>query len=188
MNKLYLIVTFTLLACTEAPTPSAEIGHIEQALCANIDGVPSAMAALAVATASELGRWQPARDFTVSNGLLALTATGKRQCDDGRCWNTQAILDLQRAPAGVVSLDGVDFDGESFRSELTTDFREQQRCESGYSQGRVECSGLPHELTLESTSSGTCATVFTFRATAPNGKPLANPEHLASKLRYSLSG
>jgi len=158
---------------------------MEQTLCANVDGVPSALAALAVATATELGRWQPTQDFHVSQGLLALTAAGKRHCADGRCWNTQAILDMQRAPSGVVTLGDVSFDGETFRAELESNFRQQLRCESQRDElGRDTCQAERHELTLDSAASGACDTVFTFHASAPDGAPLSKPERLANKLIY----
>jgi hypothetical protein len=185
MTKLYSAMTLALLACTEAPLPSGEIAQMEQALCSNIDGVPSAMAALAVATATELKRWQPATDFQLRDGRLALTRTGKRQCADDSCWNTQSILDLQRAPDGTVQLGGSILDGENLRSELVANFRDQLRCEArGVGNGLEQCSAERHELTLESSTSGACDTVFTFHATAPNGNALRDPARLASKLIY----
>jgi hypothetical protein len=186
MTKFYSIITLALFACTEAPVSSESIGQMEQALCANGDGVPAAMAALAVATATELGRWQPAKDFILNDGQLALTAVGKRVCADGRCWNTQAILDLQGVPSGEMTLGGMDFDGKVFRSELESNFRQQLRCESDVtSRGKDTCDAERHELKLDSVSSGACDTVFTFHATAPNGAPLVNPERLANKLIYA---
>ena len=155
---------------------------MEQSLCSNIDGVPSAMAALAVATATELKRWEPTTDFQIRDGLLALTRAGKRQCADGRCWNTQTILDLQRAPAGAVQLGGVPLDAESYRAELKANYREQQRCESTRGD---DCAAPRHELILDSSASGSCDTVFTFHAAAPNGKPLRDAGKLANQLIFA---
>jgi hypothetical protein len=158
---------------------------MEQTLCANVDGVPSAMAALAVAAATELGRWQPTQDFRVRRGLLELTPVGKRQCEDGRCWNTQAILDLQHAPSGTVMLGSTSFDGEAFRDELQANFREQSTCEARRdSRGRDTCQAERHELTLDSTAIGSCDTIYTFHATAPDGTALDEPEKLANKLIF----
>ncbi len=139
------------------------------------------MAALAVATATELKRWEPTRDFQMKDGFLALTRAGKRQCADGRCWNTQTLLDLQRAPDGVVQLGGVELDPESYRTELKQNYREQQRCESTRGD---DCAAQRHELILDSSSSGACDTVFTFHATAPNGSALRNPSKLANQLIF----
>jgi hypothetical protein len=182
MTKLYSVFALTLLACTEAPLTSDEVGQMEQSLCSNVDGVPSALAALAVATATELKRWEPTTDFQMKDGFLALTRAGKRQCSDGRCWNTQTLLDLQRAPAGAVQLGSVALDPNSYRAELEQNFRQQQRCESTRGDG---CSAERHELTLESSASGACDTVFTFHAAAPNGSALKSPSKLATQLIYA---
>jgi len=183
MNRL-LFVFVGGLACTEAPVSSSEIGQIEQGLCANVDGVPSAMAALAVSTASELKRWQSTSDFDVRDGFLALTRAGKRRCADGRCRNTEAVLDLQRAPYGEVVIGDSVLDAEALRAELAANFDEQQRCDAGDDRfGR--CTAERHELTLLSSQSGACDTVFTFDATRPNGKPLREPERLATQLIYA---
>jgi hypothetical protein len=182
MTKLYSVLALTLLACTEAPLTGDEIGQMEQSLCSNVDGVPSALAALAVATATELKRWEPTTDFQIKNGYLALTRAGKRQCADDRCWNTQTLLDLQRAPAGVVQLGNEALDPESYTSALKANFRQQQRCDSTRGDG---CSAERHELTLASSESGACDTVFTFHAAAPNGSALRNPSKLANQLIYA---
>lgn len=163
--------------------PSETIEQMEQALCDNVDGVPSAMAGLAVATATELGRWEPTQDFEVKRGELRLTAAGERRCDDGDCWNTRAILDLQDAPRGEVALGGKSFDASSFRRALARNFEEQQRCEAD-KRGRDRCQAERHELTLDSVSPGACDTVYTFRATTPRGTLLREPERLANKLIY----
>lgn len=183
MTKLLPFVPLILLACNEAPLPSETISQMEQALCENGDGVPSALAALAVATASELGRWQPTEDFRISRGQLALTAGGKRRCDAGYCWNIEAILDLQEAPSGQVVLGGMSFDAKRFRHSLLKNFEEQQRCEATH--GRRDCPAERHVLSLDSVSPGACDTLYTFRATAIDGSPLKAPEQLANRLIYA---
>jgi hypothetical protein len=174
------------LACNEAPMSSDELGRAEEALCANGDGVPAAMAALAVATAKELRRWQPLKDFYINNGSLALTSTGKSLCADGRCWNTQGILDLQRAPLNSVKLAGVTFNADNFRSQLYSNFNEQKICESRPDNHAGDnCPAEQHKLTLKSVSSGSCDTVFTFNATTPTGGLLSYPAQLKNKLIYA---
>lgn len=163
---------------------SSEIGQMEQSVCANVDGVPSAMAALAVATASELKRWRSTTDFELRGGFLALTRAGKRRCADGSCRNTAAVLDLQRAPYGEVLLGDSILDAEVLRAELAENFAEQQRC-AAPGNGSKRCGAEPHELNLVSSESGACDTVFTFDATRPNGRPLREPERLASQLIYA---
>lgn len=185
MTSLFPLLTLTFLACTDAPMSSDSIEQMEQALCENVDGVPSAMAGLAVATANELGRWEPTSDFEVKRGELRLTAAGKRRCDDGECWNTRAILDLQHAPPGQVALGDTSFDAVSFRSALARNFDEQRRCEA-LSGGRDKerCHAERHELTLDSVAPGACDTIYTFHATTPRGTPLREPAKLAHRLIY----
>lgn len=186
MSRVYPLITLALIACTEAPLPSQSIARMKQASCANGDGVPSAMAALAVATATELGRWEPTVDFHVRQGLLTLTPAAQRRCADGRCWNTQALFDLQHAPAGEITIGGTSFDGASFRHALETNYEQQLRCDAQREHpGSARCGTERHALTLDSVSPGACDTVFTFDATTPSGAPLKEPERLASKLIFA---
>lgn len=172
-------------ACTEAPLTSEEIGQNQEALCANGDGVPSAMAALAVATAKELRRWQPSKDFMIdSYWRLALSSTGKSQCADGRCWNTQAILDLQKAPHNSVKFGGVTFNADNFRSRLYAEYHEQKDCEARAGAPGSNCPVEAHKLTFKSSQAGACDTIFTFYATTPTGGTLQRPDLLKNKLIY----
>src|SRR5688500_238881 len=109
-----MMIAGTAMGCTQAPMTTEELGQNSEELCANGDGVPSAMAALGVAAAKELRRWQSTTDFAVSNNALVLTSTGKAQCGDGRCWNTQAVLDLQRAPFNTIKFGPITFNADNF--------------------------------------------------------------------------
>lgn len=172
--------------CTEAPMTSDEIGQNQEALCANGDGVNSALAGLAVAAAKELRRWQSSRDFYVdSNYRLALTSTGKARCSDGRCWNTQAILDLQRAPFGSVKFGSVSFNADNFKSRLVSEFNEQKICEARTGSGGANCPAEEHLLTFKSQQPGACDTLFTFTATTPTGGALRSPLQLKNKLIFA---
>jgi hypothetical protein len=160
-----------------------ELGQMEQGMCANGDGVNSAMAALAVATAKELRRFQPTKDFYLdSSGRLALTSTGKAQCADGKCWNTQATLDLQKAAHNTVKFGSVVFNADNYRSRLHAEFQELRICES---RGPgANCPVEDHKLVFKSAAAGACDTVFTFTATTPTGGLLSNPGSLKNKLVY----
>jgi hypothetical protein len=160
-----------------------ELGQIERATCANGDGVNSAMAALAVATAKELKRWKPSTDFHLdSSSRLALTATGKAQCSDGKCWNTQGILDLQRAAFGKVKFGSVTFNADNYRSRLYSEFNEQKICEARGPGSN--CAAEDHKLAFKSQTVGACDTLFTFTATTPSGGALKSPSLLKNKLIY----
>ena len=187
------LIGFSLLAlglvagCNEAPMSSEEIGQNEQALCANGDGVNAAMAALAVAAAQELGRWNPTVDFAPLNRApwhTQLTATGKARCPDGKCWNTQAILDLQKAGPNAVKLSGVVLNANNFVSTLTARWNEQRNCEQRGGTGATNCSAEQHKLTFKSQQAGSCDTIFTFEAKTPTGGALKSPAQLKNKLIF----
>jgi hypothetical protein len=162
-----------------------ELGQVEQATCANGDGVNSAMAGLAVATAKELKRWKSSTDFYLDSSYrLALTSTGKAQCSDGKCWNTQAILDLQKAPINKVKFGNVAFNADNFRSRLYAEFGEQKDCEARAGAPGSNCPAEDHKLTYVSAKAGACDTVFTFNATTPTGGTLKTPLLLKNKLIY----
>jgi hypothetical protein len=174
--------------CTEAPMTSEDIGQNQEALCANGDGVNSVMAALAVATAKELGRWNPTTDFLPLNRApwhLQLTATGKARCPGGNCWNTQAILDLQKAPFNSVKFGSVVLNSNNLVSTLTARWNEQRNCELRGGTGATNCTVEQHKLTFKSAQAGACDTIFTFNATTPTGGLLAAPSQLKNKLMYA---
>jgi hypothetical protein len=189
-------VAFTAITgCTEAPMTAEEmmddeeLGQSSEALCANGDGVNAAMAALAVAAAKELGRWNPTTDFAAGTAgtswMTTLTAAGKARCADGKCWNTQAILDLQKVPAGVtVKLSGVALNANNLISTLTARWNEQKNCELRGGTGATNCTAEQHKLTFKSSTPGACDTLFTFDAKTPAGGNLVNPSQLANKLMF----
>jgi hypothetical protein len=182
------------LACTDAPRTSEdialdpELGQTEAAMCANGDGVNSAMAALAASTAKELGRWNPTVDFAAgtaaSNWYTTLTATGKARCADGKCANTQALLDLQKSTPNSVKFGTVVFNANNFVSQLTSNWNAQKNCELRGGTGDANCSAEQHKLTFKSKVAGACDTIFTYDATSPTGGALAAPAQLKNKLLF----
>jgi len=206
IQKLIRVSLLTLgvgvgIGCNEAPISSEdldedegdttgseiELGQGGEALCANGDGVNSAMAALAVAAAKELGRWNPTVDFAPMNyapWFTNLTATGKARCADGRCWNTQAILDLQKAAPNSVKFGSVVFNANNFVSTLTARWNEQKNCELRGGTGATNCTAEQHKLTFVSSAPGACDTVFTFNATNLSGGNLVAPSQLKNKLMF----
>jgi hypothetical protein len=147
------------------------------------------MAALAVAAAMELRRWQPTLDFEVvpsgRRELLALTEAGRARCADGICAGTQALLEFQKdAASGNIRFPGnVKLDSGALRAQLVTNFRKQQACERKRRDGRVDaCPAEEHLLSFQHSERGGCDTEFFFRATRPDGSPLRQPAQLANKL------
>jgi hypothetical protein len=150
--------------------------------CTDSKGVHSAMAGLAVATATELKRWQPTKDFAVRNGVLELTTTGKARCADGRCWNTQAILDLQKAPLGAVQMrPGVNLDTKAFKSGLTTNLTFQ------VAQLFTPLNLLvpEHRFELMHSEAGGCDQFYWFNVKSPTGGAVSSL--LLSQLKQKLT-
>jgi len=193
LSLLALGLGLVAAGCNEAPMTSEEMAQEglvqgEEALCSNGDGVNSAMAALAASAAKELGRWNPTVDFAAgtaaSNWYTTLTATGKARCSDGKCWNTQAILDLQKAAPNAVKFGGTTFVANNFVSQLTSNWNSQKNCELRGGTGDANCSAEQHKLTYKSKAPGACDTIFTYDATNTSGGALTAPNQLKNKLLF----
>lgn len=98
---------------------------------------------------------------------MQLTSTGKAQCADRRCWNTQALLDLQRAPSRVRVAPNVYLDPAAFRRAMWN---------GGLSQfWSSSAKSVPaHKLQLMSTAPGGCDQFYWFKATTPTGGALSS--------------
>lgn len=166
---------------------SSELGTLEQGLfgfetlfssCGDPGGTESVLAALAVSTASELKRWQPTTDMLISNGMLALSSTGKARCSDGKCYNTQALLDLQKdAAASAQVRPGIKLVPSILRFILTTNYNTQNLCTM-----LSLCKVPAHSLRLLYSEPGGCDTNYYFEALSASGAPLSS----ASSLKKSL--
>jgi hypothetical protein len=176
-----------------------DLAQLEQGVmnCSNPDGTNAAMAALAVATAQELKRWQPTRDFVVfgTSGqseaslgpqqAIKLTAAGKARCADGKCWNTQALLDMQYDQANdKIRFGNVVLSPGALRSRLVAKLREQQTCDARPVNGGSGCPAEEHQLSFQRSAQGSCDTNFFFKATQPSGAPLQFPAQLKNKLQW----
>jgi hypothetical protein len=175
-----------------APATSGTSGTSGSALCANLEGTASTMAALAVSAAMEIGRWQPRRDFTIGNvdnneGLI-LTAEAKARCSDRACANTQALLDFQKnAASGTVTFPGgVILNSPALRSRLVAKYRDQVGCEMQPSNGgTTNCPVEEHTLTFQRSEKGGCDTNYYFVARKPDGGALQYPAQLKNKLLWA---
>src|SRR5690606_22374409 len=136
----------------------------------------STMAALAVAAAMELKRWQPTKDFAIGRvdgqeGLV-LTSTGRSRCADGVCFNTQALLDFQKnsADGQITFPNNVKLNSPALRSRMVAKFRDQQACEMQPSNGgTTNCPVEDHTLTFQRSEQGGCDTNYFFVAKKPDG-------------------
>jgi Cellulose or protein binding domain len=185
-------------SCTVAAGGSAGSGNTggsgtsSGASCPNQEGTAATMAALAVSAAMEMKRWQPTKDFAIgkqgNDEVLVLTSTGKARCADGKCANTQALLDFQKSEAsGKIQFPGnVNLDSVALRSRLVAKFRDQLSCEMQPSNGgTTNCPVEDHVLTFQRSQKGGCDTNYFFVAKKPDGKPLQYPAQLKNKLQWT---
>jgi hypothetical protein len=180
------------------------LGTMEQGLmsCLNLDGTNSAMAALAVAVAQDLGRWQTGKDFAVGNSggeILALASgsdasgpIGKSRCADGKCARVQAILDMQLdVTANKVYFQGsgntkVLVNPSALRSRMVSKWREQKDYDSRAQDGvYYQAPKEEHKLAFVSAAKGGCDTNYTFKATKTTGAALLYPNQLKWKLAFA---
>lgn len=163
----------------------------DQALCANQDGTNAYLAALAGATARELHRWLPARDFqwNSSTGMLELSSWGKAKCADKKCFNVQELLNMQNNAANymVVFPGGDRLNTGVLHSRLAAFWDAQMVCiNRPDNHTGDDCPVEYHQLTLTNVSPGPCDKMFTFKATAPDGvTPLQEPAQLRNMLLWA---
>src|SRR5450432_324501 len=180
-------------ACSVDATSSEQeaMGSTDQALvCSNQDGTNAYMAALATATARELGRWLPMRDFQWNSGtgFLELSSWGKAKCADKKCFNVQELLNMQNSAANnlVVFPGGDKLNTGTLHSRLTAYWNAQYVCNTRPDNHTGDdCPVDAHQLTLINTAPGACDKVFTFKATAADGvSMLKEPGQLKNQLWF----
>jgi hypothetical protein len=173
-------------------TGGGSTGGGSGASCPNAEGTASTMAAVAVSAAMEMKRWQPTKDFQIvrqgNDEYLAITATGKARCADGKCMNTQALLDFQKpeAEGKIVFPGNVKLVPVALRSRMVAKFRDQIACEMQPSNGgTTNCPVEEHTLTFQRSEKGGCDTNYFFVAKKPDGTALKYPGQLKNKLLFA---
>lgn len=162
----------------------------EQALCANQDGVNAYMAALGTATAREVGRWLPSRDFqwNTSTNKLELSYYGKKRCADGKCFNVQELLNMQVSAANnlVVFPGGDRLNTDALNSRLKANWDRQITCNNRPDNHLGDdCPVEYHQLAMKSVTAGACDKLFSFKATATDGvTALTEPGQLKNQLLW----
>jgi len=191
-------------ALDEDTAESMSLGTVEQDLmsCTNPDGTNAVMAALAVAVAQDLGRWQTGKDFVqgynagelvaLGSGSDASGAIGKNRCADGKCARVQALLDLQLdAAANKVYIQGsgttkVLLNPQALRTRMLGKWREQKTIDERAKDGVTDQAPKEeHKLAFVSAAKGGCDTNFTFNATKTTGAALQYPNQLKYKLAFA---
>jgi hypothetical protein len=190
----------------EYSSEEIELGSVEQAAhnCSTLDGTNSVMAALAVAAANELGRWNAGVDFQVNGDRIGLASgndskgkpRGRNRCTNS-CKGIDALLSLQNDNAKGVYVQGetsnkkVLVNPGALRSRMKAKLEEQRTKDATAEDGRS--GGLPaktgHTLTGAGTANlGGCGPHFKFKVAfdAIKPPPPSNKKPLPAQLRYSL--
>jgi len=186
-----------------ASLDESDYGTASEALmsCSNPDGANSVMAALAVAVAQQLGRWNTTKDFDGSGSMVRLTSgsdangpIGKSRCADGTCAWVQALLDMQQdVAAGKVYIQGtgstkVLLDPPSLRTRLVAKWNEQKVCDQAARNGSsTDCTTEQNRLTFLSAAAGGCDMNFTFAAKNSSGGSLQYINQLKNELKFADS-
>lgn len=150
------------------------------------------MAALAMAAGVELGRWNPVSDFAPSSTApwgVELTTTGRARCPGGTCWRVLALLDLQRAPANAVQLNGgstaiVTLNSNNLTSRLVSLWNEAKNCQLRGGTGDTSCTAESYKLSRKSIARGACSEEHAFVATNTAGGTLREPMKFKNSLLF----
>jgi hypothetical protein len=180
--------------------------HLALMNCSNPQGTNAMIAALAVAAANELGRWNVTTDFqkvTNSNWqtVLGLSPAGLSRCSSRghSCPNIQALLFFQdtRYDNYIRFPGNVKLSAYSYQARLTAGFDAQKICEDraklnppkpGQTPSSDTCYAEEHLLKLTGTVPGGCDMNFTYNVTTPSGGLLKYPQLLKNKLIWANDG
>jgi hypothetical protein len=184
--------TTTFGFCANAPSSTARAAIagfnttlLQYAVCSTNNGLHPTRASLAVAMATELGRWKPESDLTIGgDGKVALTAGGLAACTNG-CPNTKAILGQQ--DDAVSSYSGPEtFNSTVFREDMKASFNRVQTKLDDLRRNNPGALPPAHKLALVGapTNLGGCGPHYVYKATDLNGVPLTSTQ--ASNLANAL--
>jgi hypothetical protein len=174
-------VALSTIAGCSAESKSEMTAEETAAVCENPEGTNAAIAALAVAMAQELHRWEILSDFYVYRGpnyqsMLGLTQAGLNACG-GNCPITKEILAYQdsRMDQKIV-FNGTKLSSWSFASRLVTGYENQKVAQNA---GRANYASHMFGYNSATTTPGACDTLFTFTVTkrgSMGGGPLTASE------------
>jgi hypothetical protein len=175
--------TFTFGFCADGPswaraTVSAyNMTSTQYAACNSNSGVNPHKAALAVAMATELGRWKPESDLYIAwDGKVALTSGGAARCTNG-CSNTKGILAMQNDAFSQI-IGQETFNATMFREDLKASFGRQYSKIDDLTRNNPGALPPAHKLTLvggpTNLGNGSCGPHYIYKATDLNGVPLSS--------------
>ncbi len=188
--------------CADAPNSSARpavvaynTGSTQYAACSSNSGLNPTRAALAVAMATELGRWSPDTDLKITtygwDSKVELSSTGLSRCTNG-CPNTKALLGQQDSAvtgySGYNSSNQPVFDATNYKEDLKASFNRQYNKIDDLKRNNPWLLPPAHKLTLVggpmSLGGGACGPHYVYKATDLNGNPLSSSA--ASNLANAL--
>lgn len=155
--------------------------------CSSNNGIHPTKAALAVAMANEVGRWDPVADLTVTwDRKVALSSTGESRCRNG-CPNTKAILGLQDVSTTLV-IDQSVFNPTALREDLIASFDRQRSHTQSLTLNSPSLLPEDHVLVKVggplSLGTGACGPHYLYKPFKPDGSPLKYPANLANALVF----
>ena len=150
----------------------------EVSACYTNSGLNPTKAALAVAMATELGRWDPAHDLVVtSNGGVALSASAV--CLKNSCKNTKALLG-QQEPGLINVIDQNVFNPAIYKNDLYASMDRQNTALSDMQRNNPGKLPPAHKLTKVGgpvdLGIGSCGPHYVFQADHLDGTPLNSTE------------
>jgi len=196
MNRFAPIIA-AVLACSFAgcamdSTDTASGEQVEEqaaVACSNADGTNGMTAALVVAAARDMHRWQLTTDFYEFRGfqnqlMLGITAAGLAACGSGGCPTVANILAFQDSRLDQKAvIAGTKLSSWALASRLTAGFDKQKACNQG-----GWCPFVAHQFAASSSiTAGNCNTssLFTFPVTKPGGAALTAAD--VAKLNNALT-
>jgi hypothetical protein len=168
---------------------SEQTGSASEAVtsCSSNSGLNPTRAALAVAMASELGRWAPDDDLTVSNYVVGLSPSAV--CVHNGCANTKALLGQQDWRLSSFMDQNV-FNPTVFNNDMTASFNRQSTKNDDLARNHPTQLPPAHKLTMvagpRNLGTGACGAHYIFQADHLDGTPLSAGEaaNLGNALCY----
>jgi hypothetical protein len=159
-------------------------------VCETNNGLHPTKAGLAVAMATELGRWKPEVDLYIGRtGMVELTSAGQAMCSANGCKNTKAILNMQDDVFTQV-IGQASFNATVYRNDLIASVDRQKNNLDNLARNSPWLLPPAHKLTLVggpvNLGNGSCGPHFIYKATDLNGNPLtqSQADNLAAALCF----
>jgi hypothetical protein len=192
MKKSTILMTLGLgfgllpMGCMSA-VGDESTGTTEEGLasaCYTNYGINPLKAALAVAMADELGRWDPVHDLVfMPSPLNIVQLSTTAVCIKNSCKNTKAILGQQQSALNLVAPIAIPqtlFSATSFYRDLTSSFSVQTNRITDLTNNHKDQLPVAHKLTQvagpTNLGTGACGPHYVFQVDHTNGTALTSAE------------